>query len=471
MFNRFETAKQYIQQNGIRMVDLKWCDLYGQWRHVTISAGYFTPEMMRDGIGFDGSSVGLKPVNAGDLVLIPDITTGFVDPFFEVPTISFISDIYEADSKERFVHDPRDFVRRAEAFLKLSGIGDRSLWGPEYEFFVFDEVSFSNRTNASAYYVNAYEGSWEEDEQLNGYLLPRNQGYHRGGPSDQNANLRSLISERLEDLGYPVKYHHHEGGGPGHAEIEPPLQDIFKSSDGTMVAKYVAKSCAHQLGKTITFMPKPLYGEAGSGMHFHQLLLKEGVNLFYDPQGYNNLSQLCLWYIGGILTHAPALTALTNPSTNSYKRLAPGFEAPTSCFFGTGDRTAAVRQPKYVTDPAEVRIEYRTPDGSCNPYIAMPAMLMAGLDGIRRQIDPRENDFGPFEDMKNWTAQEWARIKQIPASLSAACAALQADHDFLLEGEVFSEAFVEHWTQVKTAEEREFNTHPHPFEVEQYLDC
>ena len=471
MFTQFIDAKLFIEQNAIRMVDLKWCDLYGQWRHVTISAQHFTPEMMRDGVGFDGSSVGLKPVNSGDLVLIPDLTTGFVDPFFDIPTLSFISDIYEADTKQHFIHDPREFIRRAEAHMRETGIADRSLWGPEYEFFVFDEVLFTNRVNSCSYYFNAAEGTWEENQDMNGYLLPRGQGYHRGGPSDQNSNLRTLICTRMEDLGCEVKYHHHEGGGPGHAEIEPPLQDIFKSSDGTLLAKYIAKATAFEMGKTITFMPKPLYGEAGSGMHFHQLLYKDGRNLFYDAAGYNNLSETCLFYIGGLLTHAPALTALTNPSTNSFKRLAPGFEAPTSCFFGTGDRTAAIRQPKYVTDPAEVRIEYRTPDGTCNPYVAMPAMLLAGLDGIQKRIDPREHFFGPFEDMKSWTEEQWSRIKRIPGSLETACAELEADHDFLLAGDVFSEEFVRHWVKIKRKEARAFNTRPHPYEVELYLDC
>ncbi|MGI6251356.1 MAG: type I glutamate--ammonia ligase [Anaerolineaceae bacterium] len=471
MFNNFREVQNFIDENEIRMIDLKWCDLAGHWRHVTISAQYFTPQMLRDGIGFDGSSVGLKPVNSGDLILIPDLGTGFPDPFSDLPTLSFYSDIYEADSKQQFMYDPRSFIERAEKYLTDSGIADRSMWGPEYEFFIFDEVSFSNRTNAASYLVDSYEGNWEEGDEQSGYLIPRHQGYHRGQPSDQNHNLRSLISATLEELVYPVKYHHHEGGGPGHGEIEPPMMDIFTASDGAMMTKYIAKNLASLQGKTITFMPKPLFGEAGSGMHFHQLLFKGKKNLFYDPKGYNNLSDLCLYYIGGLLTHAPALTAITNPSTNSYKRLAPGFEAPTSCFFGTGDRTAAIRQPKYVTDPAEVRIEYRTPDGSCNAYLAIPAMLLAGLDGIKRKIDPRENDFGPFEDMHNWDEKQWAKIKRIPSSLREAAAALEQDHAFLLEGGVFSEEFIAHWVKTKRKEDIEFNIRPHPYEFEQYLDC
>lgn len=472
MFTDFDSAKDFLEENEIPMVDLKWCDLYGKWHHVTLTAKAFTPEVMRDGIGFDGSSVGIKPVTAGDMILIPDLTTGFIDPFFEEPTLSFISDIYEADSKLAFEHDPREFVRKADAYMKQTGIADQSLWGPEYEFFIFDEVSYSTRSNKSSYFVNSYEANWESNEDKNGYLVPVHKGYHRIAPSDQNQNLRNEICMVLEDLGYPVKYYHHEGSGPGQNEIEPPLLDIVKSTDGTLMAKYVAKNLAYLYGKTITFMPKPLFGEAGNGMHFHQMLWKDGKNLFYQKGGYNNLSQTALYYVGGILKHALALCALTNPSTNSYKRLAPGYEAPTSCFFGKGDRNAAVRSPKYATDPSEVRIEYRTPDATCNPYIAIPAMLLAGLDGILNKIDPREHNFGPFdEDVLKWPPEKLATIRKMPANLNAALDELERDHEFLFQGGVFSPQFIQTWVKNKRAEANEMGARPHPYEVELYVDC
>ncbi len=472
MFNSFEDAKKYITDNNIRMVDLKWCDFSGRWHHITVSSQYFSPAMMKNGIGFDGSSVGFKPINAGDMVLIPDLSTGFMDPFYEDATLSFLCDIFEADTKQQFSLDPREFVRRAEKYIQDKKIADKSLWGPEYEFFIFDEVRFNNRLNSSSYYVNSYEATWEENQDLNGYLVAKTSGYHRIPPADQNSNLRNKISITLEDLGYKVKYHHHEAGGPGHGEIEPPMLDIFKSTDGTMVAKYLAKNFAHQQGKTLTFIPKPLYGEAGNGMHVHQLLIKDDQNIFYDPKGYSQLSTTARHYIGGILMHASALCALTNPSTNSYKRLTPGFEAPVNCYFGKGDRSAAIRVPKYATDPANVRIEYRTPDCTCNPYIALPAMLLAGVDGIINKIDPSEHNFGPFEeDIFNWPLEKRSQIKSMPFTLDDSLDALEKDHDFLVESGVFTEEFIKLWSDLKRKECGDLNSRPHPFEIEQYLDC
>jgi glutamine synthetase len=472
MFESFEKAKQYVEKNNIRMIDLKWSDYFGSWHHITVSAQYFTAAMMKDGIGFDGSSVGFKPVNAGDMVLIPDLSTGYLDPFFEDTTMSFLCDIHEADTKQQFSLDPREFVRKAEKYLQETGVADRSLWGPEYEFFIFDEVWYNNRLNSSGYYVNSYEATWEENENSNGYLVPKTGGYHRIPPSDQNNALRNKISIALEDIGYPVKYHHHEAGGPGHGEIEPPMSDITQSTDGAMVIKYLAKNFAHQYGKTLTFMPKPLFGEAGNGMHVHQLLMREGKNIFYDPDGYSQLSPTALYYIGGILSHACALCALTNPSTNSYKRLTPGFEAPVNCFFGKGDRSAAIRVPKYATDPSEVRIEYRTPDATCNPYIAIPAMLLAGLDGIINKIEPGENNFGPFEDdISELPEVERSKILSMPLTLDGSLDALEKDHEFLTKSGVFSEEFIDLWVAMKRKECADVYYRPHPIEIEKYLDC
>ncbi|MEA4811714.1 MAG: type I glutamate--ammonia ligase [Anaerolineaceae bacterium] len=472
MFQDFDAAKKYVQENEIRMIDLKWCDLFGRWHHISVSAEYFTPQMMRDGIGFDGSAVGFKPVNAGDMVLIPDISTAFLDPFFKRPTLSFLADIYEADTKERFDFDPRQIVAKAEAYLKQTGIADQSVWGPEYEFFILDEASYENRLNSSGYTLTSYEADWVENATTNGYLVPNHHGYHRIAPSDQNQDLRNEISLMMEDYGYKVKYHHHEAGGPGHGEIEPPLQDIYKSTDGSLMVKYLAKNMAFQQGKTITFMPKPFFGAAGTGLHFHQLLMKGKKNIFYDATGYANLSENALYYVGGILDHAAALCAITNPSTNSYKRLAPGFEAPTSCFFGKGDRNAAIRAPKYATDPGEARIEYRTPDATCNPYLAIPAMLLAGLDGIARKVDPRSKGYGPFDDdVLGWPEYKQKKIKKVPFSLAEALTALEKDHAFLTGSGVFSNDFIKFWVKTLRKESNDILTRPIPIEIERYLDC
>jgi len=472
MFRNFGEAVKYVQENDIRMIDLKWCDLFGRWHHISVSADSFTPFMMREGIGFDGSSVGIRPVNSGDMVLIPDLSTAFLDPFFNRPTLSFLADIYEADTRERFDFDPRQIVAKAEAYLKSTGVADRSVWGPEYEFYILDEVSYYNRLNASGYALVSHESDWMENDTTNGYLVSNHHGYHQIAPADQNQNLRNEISLMLEDFGYGVKYHHHEAGGPGHGEIEPPLQDIFKSTDGSLMIKYIAKNLAFQEGKTITFMPKPFFGAAGSGMHFHQFLMKGDVNVFYDASGYANLSETALYYVGGILDHAAALCAFTNPSTNSYKRLAPGFEAPTSCFFGKGDRNAAVRAPKYATDPSEVRVEYRTPDGTCNPYLTIPAMLLAGLDGIARKVDPRAAGYGPFDDdVMAWSEADQKRIKKVPFSLNEALDALEKDHDFLTDSGVFSSDFIHFWVKALQKESSDILTRPIPIEIERYLDC
>ncbi len=472
MFQNFEEALKYVRENDIRMIDLKWGDLFGRWHHVSVSADSFTPQMMRDGIGFDGSSVGYKPVTSGDMILIPDLSTGFIDPFFKRPTLSFLADIFEADTKARFDFDPRQIVAKAEAYLKKTGVADRSVWGPEYEFYIIDEVSYENRLNASSYSLVSYESDWMENPSTNGYLVFNHKGYHQIAPGDQNQDLRNEISLLMEDFGYKVKYHHHEAGGPGHGEIEPPLQDIFKSTDGSLMVKYLAKNLAYGEGKTITFMPKPYFGAAGSGMHFHQFLVKDDKNVFYDAKGYANLSETALYYVGGILDHAAALCALTNPSTNSFKRLAPGFEAPTSCFFGKGDRNAAVRAPKYATDPSEVRVEYRTPDGTCNPYLAIPAMLLAGLDGIARKVDPRTSGYGPFDDdVLAWPEAKQKQIRKVPFSLNEALVALENDHDFLTNSGVFSNDFISFWVKALRKEATDILTRPIPIEIERYLDC
>ena len=472
MFSTIEQAQKYISENNIRMLDVKWTGYSGRWHHVTLSARQFTTALMRDGIGFDSSAEGFKPVNAGDMVLIPDIASAFRDPFFDEPTLSLIANIHEAGSKKQFTADPREVLRRALQFLKTKGIADECLWGPEFEFFAFNAAEFSNGLNHAGYRFHSCEANWDDREQDSGYVVPSHGGYHRIPPADRHAQLRNRICTALEEVGIPVKYHHHEGGGPGHNEIEPALMTNYAAGDACMLIKYFVKNYTFQQGLTATFLPKPLFGEAGNGMHFHQLLQKGGRNIFYDARGFSLMSQTGLFYIGGLLTHARALAAFTNPSTNSYRRLTPGYEAPVNCFFGKGDRSAAVRIPGYATDPAEVRLEYRPPDGTCNPYLAMAAMLLAGADGILNQIDPTKAGFGPFEkDIFSLPPQERPVIQSLPVSLEEAVNSLDKDSQFLLVDEVFPPEFVDYWKAARMKDHRAVSGRPHPYEIELYYDA
>lgn len=470
MFKNFADAVAYTREHKIRVIDLKFCDIWGRWHHVTISMSEFTPTLMENGVGFDGSSVGFKSVKSGDMVIIPDLSTGFQDPFWEVPTLSFICDVFEADTKARYASDPREIVRRAENYMRSLGIADQSRWGPELEFYVFNQVFFENGVNIAHYKVDSSEADWNSSEGGHGHYIPLHGGYHASPPQDQLFNLRTRMTNTLEEIGIPVKYHHHEVGGPGQCEIETPLMTMLAAADACMMIKYVTKMVAHNAGQTVTFLPKPLYGEAGNGMHFHQQIFKNNQNVFYDPKGIHLLSQVALYYIGGMLTHAPALLALTNPSTNSYRRLVPGYEAPVNCFFSIGNRSAAIRVPKYATQPEKVRFEYRPPDATCNPYLAMAAMLMAGLDGIQRQIDPVEAGYGPInEDIFTWTAEKRATIKSLPGSLDAALEALKIDRNFLLQGGVFDEIMLDEWINRKFQEDLQVRNRPHPYEIQLYF--
>ena len=471
MFQSFEKAAEFIHQNHIEMVDLKFTDLVGRWHHVTLSAVEFSPRTLTSGVGFDGSSVGLKSVKSGDMALIPDLSTGFVDPFWEVPTLSFICGTVEADTKKAFTRDPRVLLQRAEDYLRSTGIADRSVWGPELEFYIFDSVSLENKIHAASYRVDSSEANWNNSQPGQGHTIPIHGGYHAIPPRDHLYGLRTEMVRLLQQSGVPVKYHHHEVGGPGQCEIETPMMGMLKSADAAMLIKYISKMVTYQAGKTVTYLPKPLFSEAGSGMHFHQQLFNKDVNVFYDAAAKNLLSQTALYYIGGLLTHAPAILALTNPTTNSYRRLVPGFEAPVIAFFSSGNRSAAIRVPRYATDPDQVRFEFRPPDASCNPYLAMAAMLMAGIDGTRRKIDPTAAGFGPIDvNVFSLPEKERAKIKRLPTSLGEATIALKKDHAFLLEGEIFDEQMLMDWIAMKAKEEYEIQIRPHPYEIETYFD-
>jgi glutamine synthetase len=472
VFQTFEQARRYVEEQDIQMVDLKFCDLWGRWHHITVPVGQFTPVLMESGVGFDGSAVGLKSVKAGDMVLVPDLSTGALDLFWEMPTLSFICTTLEADTHAVFANDPRNMAVRAEAYLRESGIAEESRWGPEFEFYVFDGVYYECGISRAGYRLSSNEAQWNSAQDDHEHSAPHHSSYHAIPPRDQLYNLRSEMTLHLEAMGVPVKYHHHEVGSLGQSEIETPMMGLVAAGDATMLVKYVTKMTAKAHGRTVTFMPKPLYGEAGNGMHFHQHLFKEGHNIFYDPDGYGCLSQTALYYIGGLLSHGAALLALTSPSTNSYRRLVPGFEAPVNAFFSLGNRSAAIRIPKYANQPHTARIEFRPPDATCNVYLALAAQLLAGLDGIRRQIDPTTAGFGPIDaDVFSWSSDQRASIQGLPSSLDEALRALEADHDFLLVGGVFSQELIHQWVEHKRESEcYPVRNRPHPYEVGLYFD-
>jgi glutamine synthetase len=471
-FSTFDEAAAFLRAREIAMVDLKFCDLWGRWHHVTLPVKRFQPWLLERGVGFDGSALGFKPVKAGDMLLVPDLEAAFLDPWCEVPTLSFICQTYEAStSRELFPYDPRNIAHRAEAHLQASGVADRSVWGPEFEFYLFDGVAFENAVHAASYRVESAEGAWRARELGSGYTVPMHGGYHAVPPHDHLHNARTRIALRLEAMGIDVKYHHHEVGGPGQCEIEIPLMPLLRATDAVMLVKYAARMTAIELGMTATFLPKPLHGEAGSGMHFHQCLWNGDSNVFHDPAGYARLSEVARQYIAGLLLHGGAVMALSNPSTNSYRRLVPGFEAPVSAFFSAGNRSAAIRVPKYADRPESTRFEFRPPDATGNAYLSAAAQLLAGLDGIRRRLDPAQLGFGPVdEDIFTWSAERRARIRALPTSLGQALDALEGDHTFLLEGHVFSADLIERWLAQKRFEERDVLGRPHPYEVELYYD-
>jgi glutamine synthetase len=471
-FRDFDEAARWIRDERIQMIDLTFCDLWGRWHHVTLPAKQFTPKLLERGVGFDGSAVGFKSVKSGDMLLVPDMSAAFRDPFCEAPTLSFICRTVEATTtRELFPYDPRTIAERAEQFLAASGVADRSVWGPEFEFYLFDSVQTDNAVNGASYRVESEEGAWRRREPGSGYIVPLHGGYHAARPHDHLHDLRTRIALTLEQMGVEVKYHHHEVGGPGQCEIEIPLLPMLRAADAAMIVKYAVRMTAIRAGMTATFLPKPLHGEAGSGMHYHQCLWKGTTNVFYDAAGYGKTSALARHFIAGLLAHGPAVMALTNPSTNSYRRLVPGFEAPVSAIFSLGNRSAAIRIPKYADRPESVRFEFRPPDATGNVYLSIAAQLMAGLDGVRRRLDPAELGFGPVDaDIFSWPAERRAAIKALPTSLGQALDALESDRDFLLAGDVFSAEMLDRWVSKKRHEERDVLDRPHPYEVELYYD-
>ena len=469
IFTSLNKLHAAIKRHGVRQIDLKFTDLFGRWHHITVPPSRVNEKLFTNGVGFDGSSFpGLSTVEQGDLALVPELETGYLDPFRTEPAISFICRIAEADSKQPFSRDPRSISRKAEAYLKKTGIADVSMWGPEFEYYIFQEVRVKNSNKTCSVEIIPAEGLRE-----NTFGLWTFAGYHSIPPEDAMVDIRDETVSLLDASGVKSLYHHHEVGGHGQVEIEVEFRPLTEMGDVSMKVKHFARMTAHRHGKIATFMPKPLYNEPGNGMHFHQFLVKKGTNVFSGKGAYAGLSALAHHYIAGLLKHAPSLLAFTNPSTNSYKRLVPGFEAPVNCFFSLANRSAAIRIPKYATDPRYKRMEFRPPDATCNSYLAMAAQLMAGIDGIRKRLDPTKEGFGPYDvNIFAMSARERNKIKPLPTSLEDALRELDRDHAYLLEGGVFTESMIKDWIRLKREKEiMPVRNRPHPLEIQMYLDC
>ena len=463
------------EENDVQIVDFKMTDIDGRWKHLSIPVSRLNEDTMKYGIGFDGSNYGYAPVENSDMVFVPDLDSAVIDPFCSIPTLSMIGDVMVIAQPENYPFDqyPRNVAKRATEYMRSTGVADEMIVGPEYEFYVFDGVQYMNKPDNSGYNIDCSQAEWNDgsDDNNLGYQVAHHAGYHTTLPLDVNNDYRSQVCLDMEDWGVKVKYHHHEVGGCGQLEVEVELGEMTALADATMAAKYVIKNDAVAFGKTATFMPKPVKGEAGSGMHVHMLLMKDGKPVFYDENGYAQLSETAMYFIGGLLTHAASLCAITNPSTNSYKRLIPGFEAPVTIGYAMANRSAVVRIPAYAKDPKHKRFELRNPDATCNPYYAFAAILMAGLDGIKNKIDPHAKGWGPFDfNLFDLPEEEKAKLGGLPGSLSEAAKALEEDHDYLTEGGVFPERLINLIIKKDLAADEKVSRLPHPMEFELYYD-
>jgi len=461
----------FVKENDIEMIDLKFTDIPGQWQHFSILPRELTESSFDEGVGFDGSSIrGFQNISESDMVLIPDAKSYFIEPFTSHKTISIICDVKDPVSGEPYHRDPRYVAHKAEAYLKSTGIADTAFFGPEAEFFIFDNVRFDQSSNKGFYEIDSEEGIWNSgrnDKQNLGYRPRTKEGYFPVAPVDSLQDIRSEMVLTMEKVGITVEVHHHEVATAGQTEIDMRFAPLLNMADNLITYKYVAKNVATAHGKTVTFMPKPLFGDNGSGMHVHQSLWKGGKPLFYG-NGYANLSEMALHYIGGLLKHASALCAITNPTTNSYHRLVPGFEAPVNLAYSQRNRSAAVRLPMYSQSPKAKRLEFRVPDPSTNPYLAFSALLMAGLDGIINKIDPGE----PLDkDIYDLEPEELKNVPSTPGSLEESLEALEDDHEFLLRGDVFTDDLIHLWINYKmTNEVKQVALRPHQYEFMLYYD-
>ena len=462
---------KFAEENKVAIVDLRFMDIPGLWQHFSVPIHQLTKTSFDDGFGFDGSSIrGFQAINESDMLVIPDPPSAFLDPFTAVPTLVLICNVVEPVTKQRYGRDPRAVAQRAENYLQYSQIAEIAYFGAEAEFFIFDDVRFDQQSHCGFYFLDSEEGAWNsgKDEKPNrGYKLRHKEGYFPVPPHDHFQDMRSEMVLTLERCGIKVEAHHHEVATGGQMEIDVRYDSLTQAADNMVKYKYIVKNTAVRRGRTVTFMPKPLFGDNGSGMHCHQSLWKGNTNLFAG-EGYGGLSETGLHYIGGLLKHSPALAALIAPTTNSYKRLTPGFEAPVTLAYSRRNRSAAIRIPMVGANPAAIRLEFRPPDPSCNPYIAFPAMLMAGLDGIENKIDPGK----PLDkDIYGLGPQELKGIPSLPSSLDVALNCLEEDHEFLLKGDVFSEDIIQLWLKYKREREVDpMRLRPHPYEFLLYFD-
>jgi glutamine synthetase len=460
-----------IKNNEIEMVDLRFMDMPGIWQHFTIPAKQFSENAFEEGIGFDGSSIrGWRSIHESDMIVIPDAETAFMDPFSHMNTVVLICNVFDPVTKERYDRDPRNIALRAMQFLNSTGIADLAYFGCEAEFFIFDDVRCGQEANCGYYFLDSNEGVWNsgrEEKPNLGYKPRLKEGYFPVPPTDSLHNIRSEMVRLMHEVGLTVEAHHHEVASGGQCEIDIRFDNLVKTADNIMKFKYIVKNTAFRFGKTATFMPKPLFGDNGSGMHTHQSLWKNGQPLF-PGQNYGGLSELALHYAGGLLKHAPALSAIIAPTTNSYKRLVPGYEAPVNLAYSRRNRSAAIRIPMYTENPKAKRLEFRPPDPSCNPYLAIAAQLMAGLDGILNRIDPGE---AMDKDLYGLPPEELRNIPTMPGSLEDALKLLENDYGFLLRGDVFTEDFLLTWINYKRHREvEEMALRPHPYEFMLYFD-
>ena len=464
----------FAKQNDIQIVDLKFTDVPGTLQHLSIPLSELTVDSFGEGHGFDGSSIrGFQQIQESDMMLVPDASTAVVDSVLRIPTLGLICDVRDPVTDGPYSRDPRYVARKAEEYLKSTGIADISYWGPELEHFIFDDVRYEQNEHSGYYFVDSEEGIWnsglEGAEPNLGHRPRYKQGYFPVPPVDSLQDIRSEMVLKMIEYGIDVEVHHHEVGTAGQGEIDMRYRALTKMADQVMLQKYIVKNVAHANGKTATFMPKPLFGDNGSGMHTHQSIWKDGTNLFFDAGGYALTSQMGLHYIGGLLQHAPALLAFCAPTTNSYRRLVPGFEAPVNLAYSQRNRSAAARIPVYTKHPSAKRVEFRPPDPTCNPYLAFAAMLMAGIDGVVNKTDPGD----PVDvDMYELTPEQAAKVKQVPGSLEEVLDALEGDHEFLLRGGVFTQDLLDTWLQYKrTIEVDELRQRPHPYEFFLYYDA
>jgi len=473
VFSNQDEVFKYIKDEGVAFVDVRFCDLPGVMQHFNVPVSTFDAAVFTDGLMFDGSSIrGFQTINESDMKLLPDPTTAFIDPFRKEKTLVMNFSIHDPLTNELYSRDPRNVATKAEKYLASTGFADTAFFAPEAEFYVFDDIRFETKQNTASYFIDSIEGAWntgrDENGNNKGYKTRYKGGYFPVSPTDQFADLRDEMVVYLEKVGLQVERSHHEVGTAGQMEINYRFDTLRAAADDVMKFKYIIRNVAWQAGKTVTFMPKPLFGDNGSGMHCHQSLWKGGVPLFYDEKGYGGLSDMARWYIGGILKHAPSLLAFTNPTVNSYHRLVPGYEAPVNLVYSARNRSACIRIPITGSNPKAKRIEFRCPDPSSNPYLAFAAMLMAGIDGVKNKIEPP----APIDkDLYELPPEEAKNVAQVPGSLPEVLNNLERDHEFLLEGGVFTQDLIETWLDYKrTAEVDYVALRPHPAEFELYYD-